>query len=229
MTLLPRVFFFQAEDGIRDIGVTGVQTCALPISQPVRPPSLAAVGGHRDEERMAEGGEHAVPVGRGHADRGARRGSPPPTNDADACARGAARDAAGGQRDDGGDENGDRNAAAVHGIAPVPRTVCVRPCSAWWTPNGTTVLAILVRTPWHVGGMWSTASSASRSAAADLGRASCAVAPGTLRVMLWAPARCVWPAGTSQSSRPPIEVTHRSSGSGWSFNQAMNLDSSDIC
>src|SRR3712207_8984307 len=26
------VLFFQAEDGIRDIGVTGVQTCALPIS-----------------------------------------------------------------------------------------------------------------------------------------------------------------------------------------------------
>src|SRR3712207_9343383 len=25
-------FFFQAEDGIRDIGVTGVRTCALPIS-----------------------------------------------------------------------------------------------------------------------------------------------------------------------------------------------------
>src|SRR5258707_3819713 len=25
------VFLFQAEDGIRDIGVTGVQTCALPI------------------------------------------------------------------------------------------------------------------------------------------------------------------------------------------------------
>src|SRR5256885_15484542 len=30
-------FFFQAEDGIRDYKVTGVQTCALPISQP---PSL---------------------------------------------------------------------------------------------------------------------------------------------------------------------------------------------
>ena len=28
-------FFFQAEDGIRDIGVTGVQTCALPISSNV--------------------------------------------------------------------------------------------------------------------------------------------------------------------------------------------------
>src|SRR5256885_6754601 len=35
-------FFFQAEDGIRDYKVTGVQTCALPISQqrrasPMRP------------------------------------------------------------------------------------------------------------------------------------------------------------------------------------------------
>src|SRR3712207_7973744 len=30
-----RFFFFQAEDGIRDIGVTGVQTCALPISEAV--------------------------------------------------------------------------------------------------------------------------------------------------------------------------------------------------
>src|SRR5207237_4163677 len=27
-------FFFQAEDGIRDSSVTGVQTCALPISRP---------------------------------------------------------------------------------------------------------------------------------------------------------------------------------------------------
>src|SRR3712207_8864890 len=27
-------FFVQAEDGIRDIGVTGVQTCALPIFDP---------------------------------------------------------------------------------------------------------------------------------------------------------------------------------------------------
>src|SRR3712207_8472078 len=29
--MLSILFFFQAEDGIRDIGVTGVQTCALPI------------------------------------------------------------------------------------------------------------------------------------------------------------------------------------------------------
>src|SRR6266403_5172937 len=27
----PDIFFFQAEDGIRDLYVTGVQTCALPI------------------------------------------------------------------------------------------------------------------------------------------------------------------------------------------------------
>src|SRR5207302_5852277 len=29
-------FFFQAEDGIRDFHVTGVQTCALPISESAR-------------------------------------------------------------------------------------------------------------------------------------------------------------------------------------------------
>src|SRR6266496_6181128 len=29
-------FFFQAEDGIRDLYVTGVQTCALPILRPTR-------------------------------------------------------------------------------------------------------------------------------------------------------------------------------------------------
>src|SRR2546430_8502996 len=28
-------FFFQAEDGIRDLTVTGVQTCALPILMPL--------------------------------------------------------------------------------------------------------------------------------------------------------------------------------------------------
>src|SRR2546430_9202394 len=33
-------FFFQAEDGIRDLTVTGVQTCALPISK-AEPPAAA--------------------------------------------------------------------------------------------------------------------------------------------------------------------------------------------
>src|SRR2546421_8585939 len=32
--LLFSIFFFQAEDGIRDLIVTGVQTCALPIYLP---------------------------------------------------------------------------------------------------------------------------------------------------------------------------------------------------
>src|SRR5260370_7428358 len=42
------VFFFQAEDGIRDSSVTGVQTCALPISRVAwphttpRPPAAVA-------------------------------------------------------------------------------------------------------------------------------------------------------------------------------------------
>src|SRR3712207_7362838 len=36
------IFFFQAEDGIRDIGVTGVQTCALPIwsGRMIEPPEV---------------------------------------------------------------------------------------------------------------------------------------------------------------------------------------------
>src|SRR3989475_8536571 len=39
------VFFFQAEDGIRDLTVTGVQTCALPISiGDVRRPLLILLG-----------------------------------------------------------------------------------------------------------------------------------------------------------------------------------------
>src|SRR5690606_40937932 len=36
-------FFFQAEDGIRDFHVTGVQTCALPIFRPVVAIASAAV------------------------------------------------------------------------------------------------------------------------------------------------------------------------------------------
>src|SRR2546430_12715681 len=34
-------FFFQAEDGIRDLTVTGVQTCALPISRSLSAASVA--------------------------------------------------------------------------------------------------------------------------------------------------------------------------------------------
>src|SRR5690349_23298257 len=38
------VFFFQAEDGIRDLYVTGVQTCALPISGEAVAAALRAEG-----------------------------------------------------------------------------------------------------------------------------------------------------------------------------------------
>src|SRR5256886_8407895 len=51
-------FFFQAEDGIRDLTVTGVQTCALPISatEPfpwfcdLEPQLAARVWAHRSRE-----------------------------------------------------------------------------------------------------------------------------------------------------------------------------------
>src|SRR2546430_9123444 len=48
------VFFFQAEDGIRDLTVTGVQTCALPISAAWR---IAA--------SCASRAQHAAPLHRG--------------------------------------------------------------------------------------------------------------------------------------------------------------------
>src|SRR2546430_5173859 len=47
-------FFFQAEDGIRDLTVTGVQTCALPISIASRVPSSACVA-TEPRERMTFG------------------------------------------------------------------------------------------------------------------------------------------------------------------------------
>src|SRR5438128_11221721 len=63
-------FFFQAEDGIRDATVTGVQTCALPISNPTcqacdstQNPTVAEKSISRSEERR---------VGKG-VDLGGRR------------------------------------------------------------------------------------------------------------------------------------------------------------
>src|SRR5207302_3113817 len=50
VAMVPRHFFFQAEDGIRDFHVTGVQTCALPIyglgdRSPVNPATGQPVAG----------------------------------------------------------------------------------------------------------------------------------------------------------------------------------------
>src|SRR2546430_12442740 len=51
------MFFFQAEDGIRDLTVTGVQTCALPISVSTAEIESLGEGGRRaafsDNDRLA--------------------------------------------------------------------------------------------------------------------------------------------------------------------------------
>src|SRR5207237_5174461 len=46
------IFFFEAEDGIRESSVTGVQTCALPISEQDLTATLARGGA--DSRRLAE-------------------------------------------------------------------------------------------------------------------------------------------------------------------------------
>src|SRR5437868_1746359 len=67
-----RIFFFQAEDGIRDRNVTGVQTCALPISAVKL--FLRAV----DPDQMPQGGSNigaALKLAKqvlDNADRGAK-------------------------------------------------------------------------------------------------------------------------------------------------------------
>src|SRR2546430_4201056 len=76
-------FFFQAEDGIRDLTVTGVQTCALPISRPARRRGPGAPGhggvqspcglhesrGLRARAARDAPGEWAALVAPDHADR----------------------------------------------------------------------------------------------------------------------------------------------------------------
>src|SRR6266542_2490671 len=56
-------FFFQAEDGIRDATVTGVQTCALPISRVRRPDTEALPGLGRDVVGIAQALEGVADVG----------------------------------------------------------------------------------------------------------------------------------------------------------------------
>src|SRR5688572_33445016 len=56
-------FFFQAEDGIRDLTVTGVQTCALPISP--RPRLPARRSQQQLLERLTDGGDRFRLGGRG--------------------------------------------------------------------------------------------------------------------------------------------------------------------
>src|SRR3989475_3723658 len=85
-------FFFQAEDGIRDLTVTGVQTCALPIYRhELHPLPLGVPGGRGDRRRRHD-----------RRDRRHRR-------------------AAGGRvRDAGHDEAGDRLRRGANGAARPP-------------------------------------------------------------------------------------------------------------
>src|SRR2546425_3931305 len=73
-------FFFQAEDGIRDKLVTGVQTCALPIcrgcgSPPPRGAARRVARGDGDR-RQERGGGDPHPRPGGDARRHPRRGAP---------------------------------------------------------------------------------------------------------------------------------------------------------
>src|SRR2546422_4957694 len=60
-------FFFQAEDGIRDVAVTGVQTCALPISRAAAAAEISGIEDRvtlwvqtDDEDLFAPSGSHAA-------------------------------------------------------------------------------------------------------------------------------------------------------------------------
>src|SRR5205807_4209016 len=81
-------FFFQAEDGIRDYKVTGVQTCALPIYERApgegragvpdgavrRGPRHRRAGGRRRDEGTRPGGRLDHEAVRGGPREGATRG-----------------------------------------------------------------------------------------------------------------------------------------------------------
>src|SRR5258708_27377302 len=74
-------FFFQAEDGIRDDLVTGVQTCALPISFPYsrheidttdftaprRPPSGRGIGRRQEATTKGSSRSAATPTRKGQS------------------------------------------------------------------------------------------------------------------------------------------------------------------
>src|SRR5256885_5767339 len=69
-------FFFQAEDGIRDYKVTGVQTCALPIFQvSLRLPSTRRRPSNAGRDRLV-GYSSGLAVGGPLVFRGAQTSSP---------------------------------------------------------------------------------------------------------------------------------------------------------
>src|SRR5207245_7058139 len=79
LSLLCVVFFFQAEDGIRDATVTGVQTCALPIYVPH---GERARQQHRARAGAARAGARGDDARRGSDAALPRPGAPPPAEHA---------------------------------------------------------------------------------------------------------------------------------------------------
>src|SRR5690606_40552035 len=64
-------FFFQAEDGIRDFNVTGVQTCALPISgahalKPIASVAASATAAMRQATRRERADVDTLGIVRGN-------------------------------------------------------------------------------------------------------------------------------------------------------------------
>src|SRR2546429_5111301 len=55
-------FFFQAEDGIRDVAVTGVQTCALPICSRQRAQTSSTLVSRLPSTRICPSSNSAVAV-----------------------------------------------------------------------------------------------------------------------------------------------------------------------
>src|SRR5438034_6814519 len=104
-------FFFQAEDGIRDHCVTGVQTCALPILARRR-----GTGGARRWHRRGPVGDGLVPRSRARscaADRCVRRTWPRRERPTDRDVRPHLRDAR-------------RRAGGGRGVAALAGTPCRR-------------------------------------------------------------------------------------------------------
>src|SRR2546426_10776806 len=101
------IFFFQAEDGIRDYKVTGVQTCALPISsrggggRPRARSARRAGGPDRPRGSARELGRARMVLGPPRGDRGgaeecARLRRAPPRGARPVLGRGATREGPGG-------------------------------------------------------------------------------------------------------------------------------------
>src|SRR2546429_7383022 len=70
--MLVPFFFFQAEDGIRDVAVTGVQTCALPIWRRAGGGSVPRL---LEESAVGEAHRHAQHSGRGQDRKSTRLNS----------------------------------------------------------------------------------------------------------------------------------------------------------